>query len=370
MRKNVSDSPSGDVDAWDRQATAQMRVFLETDDLAAFHRAIDLLRRAAAGHPDRARLLSNLCGALIERFERGAQPGDLDEAIEAGRTAVRVASSDDRNRAGYLSNLARGLVRRFEHAGELADLNEAVEAWRAAARAIPAHHPDWAEHMGNLGLALLLRFERVGQLADLEEAVQVGRAAVQATPADHPHRAMRLSNLDLALKALGEDGPPDQEAVVLYVRPHWYGVAKRVLRMPVLLVLAVVAVFFVPGWPDGRAILHDERAVLYVIIGVVAALLVKYSVLPWLQWVTTRYVVTTERLSVRKGFVRRRVVIDMPLSRIGEVGSHRFIVERLFGGGTLIVSSKDGRRRIVLPNMPNVTDVAIRLSRLARPTGR
>jgi membrane protein YdbS with pleckstrin-like domain len=216
---------------------------------------------------------------------------------------------------------------------------------------------------------LWARFERVGQRVDLHEAVQVRAAAVQATPTGHPHREIHLSNLDLALQALDEDGPPDYEPVIMYVRPHWFGPAMRALRMPVLLVLMVVVVFFVPGWPDGKAILYHEKAILYVIIGVAAALLVKYSVLPWLQWVTTRYVVTTERLFVRKGIVLRRVVIDMPLSRIDEVESSSFIID-LFGSGTLIVSSRDGRHRLELPNMPNVTDVMDRLYRLAHRTRR
>jgi membrane protein YdbS with pleckstrin-like domain len=426
MSKKVPASASGGPDAWDRQAIKLMQRFLNTGDLAALHQVIDLLRRAVgatpAGHPNRARLLSNLGGALQERFERGGQIADLEEAIEFGRAAVQATPPDHRNLAGYLSNLGRGLGERFEQVGELADLGEAVEVWRAAVRATPVRHSDRAEYLGNLGVVLQIRFERVGQLADLDDAIEFGRAAVQAayrrhpdraamlgslgnalwarfervgqrvdlneavkvrraavraTPAGHPDRPRHLSNLNLALQAQSgrsgslptgqrtaflEDDPADHEQVVVNVRPHGYGLTVRALRVPVLLLLAAAGVSFVWGWPG-------EEAVQYTALAVAVGLLIKYSMLPWLRCVTTRYVITTERLIVSKGIVRR-LVIDIPLGRIGEVESHSSLIERLFGCGTLVVSGSDGRGRHELPSMPNVSDVGIMLYRLTHGAGR
>jgi membrane protein YdbS with pleckstrin-like domain len=157
-----------------------------------------------------------------------------------------------------------------------------------------------------------------------------------------------------------EDDPADDEQVLVNVRPHWYRLAVPALRVPVVLVLAVVGVSFASAWPEGKTI-------QYVIIAVVAGLLVKYSVPPWLRWRTTRYIVTTERLVVIKGVVRQ-FRTDIPLSRIGEVSSRSFLLEIPFGCGTLVVSSRDGRDQLELPSMPNVSDVGITLHRLAHDT--
>ncbi len=146
------------------------------------------------------------------------------------------------------------------------------------------------------------------------------------------------------------------------MRPHWYGLALPALTVPVVLLLAVIGVSFVSAWPEGEAI-------QYIIVAVTVGLLVKYSVLPWLRRITTRYVLTTKRLVVSEGVVRRSR-IDIPLSHIGEVESHSSLIENLFGCGTLVVSGRDGRGMLMLPRMPNVSDVGLMLHRLARSTGR
>jgi hypothetical protein len=76
------------------------------------------------------------------------------------------------------------------------------------------------------------------------------------------------------------------------------------LAAPVILVLTVVGVSFMSARAEGRAI-------EYAIIAVAVVLLAKYSMLPWLRRTTTRYVLTTERLIVRRG-VLRRSRIDSP----------------------------------------------------------
>jgi len=155
--------------------------------------------------------------------------------------------------------------------------------------------------------------------------------------------------------------PANREQVVINVRPHWYGLVVPALTVPVVVLLAVVGLSFVSARVEGEAI-------QYAIGAVAVGLLVKFSVLPWLRRITTRYVLTTERLVVSMGIVRRSR-IDIPLSHIDEVGSRSSIIENLFGCGTLVVSSRDGHDMFALPRMPNVTDVGLTLHRLARSTG-
>jgi uncharacterized membrane protein YdbT with pleckstrin-like domain len=161
--------------------------------------------------------------------------------------------------------------------------------------------------------------------------------------------------------AFREDDPADYEQLVVDVHPHWYGLAVAALRVPILLLLAVVGASYLSAWPD-------DETIQYTVIAVAVGLLVKYSLLPWLRWATTRYILTTERLVVSVGVVRRSVT-DIPLSNIGEVESSSSLIEALFGCGTLAVSGRDGRGRFELPRMPKVVYVGSTLHRLAHDTG-
>jgi membrane protein YdbS with pleckstrin-like domain len=165
----------------------------------------------------------------------------------------------------------------------------------------------------------------------------------------------RVVFMQRSAMAFPQDNSADREQVV-GVHPHWYRLAVPALRVPVVLVLAIVGVSFVPP--------EEGEAIQYVIIAVAVGLLVRYSVLPWLRWKRTRYVVTTERLVVIEGVVRR-FRTDIPLSHIDEVESHSNLIEHLFGCGTLVVSGRDGRGRLELPSMPNFSVVGSTLYQLA-----
>ena len=83
-RPAASDDPQAVAD----RAVTLVQETLRTGDRAALDAAIDLLRQAVAaipaGHPGRARYLSNLGVALQVRFERAGDRADLDAAIDAG----------------------------------------------------------------------------------------------------------------------------------------------------------------------------------------------------------------------------------------------------------------------------------------------
>jgi hypothetical protein len=90
-----------------RAAVALLSKVLDHDDPATLNRAVDLLRSALAGtggQPVPLGWLSNLGVALRVRYVRLGVPGDLDEAIELGRRAVR---GDHSERPWHLANLVR-----------------------------------------------------------------------------------------------------------------------------------------------------------------------------------------------------------------------------------------------------------------------
>ena len=135
------------------------------------------------------------------------------------------------------------------------------------------------------------------------------------------------------------------EDVVLDMHPHW----KRL----VLPVLSLVVVLALAGYL--LAVVDDGR--LQVVVAVAAAvLLVAFTVVPFLRWRTTLFVVTTRRVVVRTGVLARQGR-DVPLSRINDITFSHSLFERMLGCGTLVVESAGERGQVVLTEVPNVEQV-------------
>ena len=135
------------------------------------------------------------------------------------------------------------------------------------------------------------------------------------------------------------------ENVVLDMHPHW----KRL----VLPVLSLVVVLALAGYL--LAVVDDGR--LQVLVAVAAAvLLVAFTVVPFLRWRTTLFVVTTRRVVVRTGVLARQGR-DVPLSRINDITFSHSLFERILGCGTLVVESAGERGQVVLTEVPNVEQV-------------
>lgn len=145
-----------------------------------------------------------------------------------------------------------------------------------------------------------------------------------------------------------EDVLTADENVVVNTHPHWSRIAGPALAVPLVLLLAVLGVFFVPAW-------SVQHAIQYVIIALGLAALIYLSIVPWFRWYTTRYVITNERMMVREGLVNR-TGRDIPLARIEDVSFEQTFVERLAGSGTLIVSGAGERGPLVLSSFPHVGD--------------
>ncbi|MHB1138107.1 MAG: PH domain-containing protein [Microthrixaceae bacterium] len=122
-----------------------------------------------------------------------------------------------------------------------------------------------------------------------------------------------------------------EEQIVLDLHPHWIMLAKGVS----LLVLAIV----LGGWvmwglqPEGTlgSFATGASAVL-----IIAALL--YFLQRWIAWVSTNFVVTTDRCIYREGIISKRG-IEIPLERINTVFFNQGIIDRLVKAGTLTIES-------------------------------
>ena len=154
-------------------------------------------------------------------------------------------------------------------------------------------------------------------------------------------------------KLLGEG-----EEVVMAMRPH---VKELLVPALVLVIVSPLATYLASVMPDG-----DAQRWLRVTVGVVAlAVLLRFTVWPFLKWLTTSYVVTDRRLITRVGVIARQGR-DMPLSRINDVTfAHTNLLERMLGCGTLVVESAGERGQLVLRDVPRVEEVQRDVYRLA-----
>ena len=148
------------------------------------------------------------------------------------------------------------------------------------------------------------------------------------------------------------------ETIDMALRPHWKAL---VLPALVLLVITPAASFLAAAVPDGSSQPYTRLAIAIVAV----VILVRWSVWPFLKWVTTSYAVTNRRIITRAGVIARHGR-DMPLSRVNDVSfEHSGILERLLGCGTLTVESAGERGQLVLADVPHVEDVQRDVYRLA-----
>jgi len=122
------------------------------------------------------------------------------------------------------------------------------------------------------------------------------------------------------------------EDVVLALHPHWEYFIK-----PGLVCVAAIAVgvFVLFGIDDAAGWLNMLAGVL-----VLASLVwvgVTYS-----KWVTTNFVITTDRLIYRHGVLSKHGV-EIPLERVNTVFFSQSLLDRLLGSGDLVIESAGER---------------------------
>ncbi|MBA2477475.1 MAG: PH domain-containing protein [Sporichthyaceae bacterium] len=123
---------------------------------------------------------------------------------------------------------------------------------------------------------------------------------------------------------------------------------------PILIFVVVCAAvgFATQPIPDGGAQLWIRLAIVVVGLVIVA----RWSVWPFLNWLTSRYVVTNERILTNHGVIRR-YGRTMPLSRVNDVSFDHGLVDRMLGCGTLVVSSAGEQGQLLLYDVPKVETV-------------
>ena len=80
---------------------------------------------------------------------------------------------------------------------------------------------------------------------------------------------------------------------------------------------------------------------LILLVGTAIWLVIRY-----LKWLTTNFVITSNRLIFRQGVVAKSG-IEIPLERVNNVNFHQSVFERMLGAGDLLIESggEDGQQR-------------------------
>jgi len=121
------------------------------------------------------------------------------------------------------------------------------------------------------------------------------------------------------------------EELVLDLRPH-----PIALAIPALVTLVVV-VFGV--W----LIVKFNGIVQWFVLAAIAAALIVYPIRRLTAWLTSYFVVTSDRVIQREGWIARQS-IEIPLEQINDIRFKQGVFERMIGAGDLMIrsASNDG----------------------------
>ncbi len=145
----------------------------------------------------------------------------------------------------------------------------------------------------------------------------------------------------------------DGEHIILSTRTH-----VKVLVLPaVVLILVAGLAGYLSSLPSG-----DQATVWRWVIWVIAAALIMwFTVAPFLMWLLTTYTFTSRRLITRTGVLTRRGH-DIPLNRISDISYEKSLIDRFFGCGTLVVSDASELGRVELRDIPRVEQAQLTVS--------
>ena len=154
----------------------------------------------------------------------------------------------------------------------------------------------------------------------------------------------------------------EHEEIVYDLRPHWWTLAGPVLVAAVIVAVAVLGWAFLPS--------GGFQQPVRLVIGGLALLLLLMVVLPrYLRWVTTHFVLTTDRLIFRSG-VLAKFAKEIPLERLNDVTFSQSLWERMIGAGDLFIESAGERGQSVFENIPRPEAVQVEIYRQMEANGQ
>jgi len=134
------------------------------------------------------------------------------------------------------------------------------------------------------------------------------------------------------------------EELILDLRPHWIALVGPTIVTLVVVAGYLLAVAYAPDEGAGRSVVVWGGLVLAVVI------LIWYPLRRFIDWATSNFVVTTDRVIHREGFIAKRSM-EIPLEKINDVRFRQSVFERIIGAGDLILESAGEFGRNVFSNI-------------------
>lgn len=145
----------------------------------------------------------------------------------------------------------------------------------------------------------------------------------------------------------------DGEEIVLDLRPHWLFMA---LSSGVFLAVLILGGLLALAWGlDGL-----PNTIVDSLAGIAFVASLVWVALTYARWVTTMFVLTTDRILSRHGVISKHGT-DIPLERVNTVFFSQGVLERMVGAGDLTVESAGERGTNTFSNIrkPNVVQKEI-----------
>jgi membrane protein YdbS with pleckstrin-like domain len=141
------------------------------------------------------------------------------------------------------------------------------------------------------------------------------------------------------------------EQIAIDVRPHWKYLAGPIFAVAVVVVGSVVALAeAAPHWA--------ELALAVLLVVCLLWLLGRYT-----RWVTTSFVVTNDRLILRKGILRHSVR-EILLDRLTDITYNQTLFDRILGCGDILLESPGRDSQEVFPDLPHPVRIQNEIYRL------
>jgi len=128
------------------------------------------------------------------------------------------------------------------------------------------------------------------------------------------------------------------EDVVAELHPHWWVFAKPAVTVLLLFILAVVA----------QNVVNSTAGMVVAALGLAALLWLGAR---YLQWATTVFVITTDRLILRSGVLAKSGK-EIPLERVNDIAVNQTFFERIIGSGDVTIESGGERGQQVFTDIP------------------
>jgi membrane protein YdbS with pleckstrin-like domain len=138
----------------------------------------------------------------------------------------------------------------------------------------------------------------------------------------------------------------ENEQLVLELRPHWIALVMPAIVTILVIVAWSLAVSYGPDTGAGRDVTFWGASAIAIFV------LIWFPVRRFIAWVTSYFVVTSDRVIHREGWIAKRSM-EIPLEAINDVRFHQGVFERIIGAGDLIISSASEFGREVFGDIRN-----------------